>query len=147
MCDLGTAVRYGCLDREAHRSFHFVYKMYTKVCGNVVYILYTFCIHQLHKSCTIFCTECIHSFQVGSLYVPTKFYDHQSPTCPAIPNIYSVTIFNNDTFAETIPSWQISLWLHYYYTTKKMKIKGEFMNAHFEGAIYKFALTYQRGNN
>ena len=28
--------------------------MYTKVCRNVVYILYTFCIHQLYTSCTIF---------------------------------------------------------------------------------------------
>ena len=35
-------------------SFNFEYKMYTKVCGNVVYILYTFCIHQLYTSCAIF---------------------------------------------------------------------------------------------
>ena len=39
-----------------HISFDFIYKRYTNVCRNVVYILYTFCIatfciHQLYKCC------------------------------------------------------------------------------------------------
>ena len=34
-----------CTNFSWHSSFDFVYKMYTKVCGNVGYILYTFCIH------------------------------------------------------------------------------------------------------
>ena len=45
---------------SCHSSFNFVNKMYTKVCRNV-YILYTFCINQLHTSCIIFvhkmCTQ------------------------------------------------------------------------------------------
>ena len=32
-------------------SFNFEYKMYTKVCGNVVYILYTLCIHFVYINC------------------------------------------------------------------------------------------------
>ena len=47
-------------------SFDFVYKMYTKVCRNMVCILYIFCRHQLYTPCTIFVyTKCIHSFRVG----------------------------------------------------------------------------------
>ena len=34
-----------CIQKEL-LQLHFVYKMYTKVCGNVEYSLYTFCIHQ-----------------------------------------------------------------------------------------------------
>ena len=39
---------------NCHRSFDFVCKMYTKVCQNMGYNLYTFCIHQLYTSCTVF---------------------------------------------------------------------------------------------
>ena len=41
-------------------SFNFVHTMYTKVCLNVVYllytfyVLYTFCIHYMYTSCTAF---------------------------------------------------------------------------------------------
>ena len=34
-----------CIQKEL-LQLHFVYKLYTKVCGNVEYSLYTFCIHQ-----------------------------------------------------------------------------------------------------
>ena len=37
---------------SCHSSFNSVYKMYTKVCRNVVYILYTFCMHFVYISCT-----------------------------------------------------------------------------------------------
>ena len=37
----------------------------------------------------------------------------------------------------------ITLLLHH----KENEDKGEFMDARFEGAICKFALTYQRGDN
>ena len=49
-------------------SFDFVYKMYTKVCRNMVYILFTFCIHFVYISSIyllqFFYTKCIHSFRV-----------------------------------------------------------------------------------
>ena len=48
-----------------HSSFDFVYKMYTKACRNVVYILYTFCIHQLYTSCTIFVYKMYTQFMCG----------------------------------------------------------------------------------
>ena len=77
---------------------------------------YTFRIHFVYFSCIhlvqFFYTECIHSFHVGSLYVPAKFretarfmsIDPQLVQVYQIIHIHPVTIFNNDTFAETIPS-------------------------------------------
>ena len=47
-------------------SFHFVYKMHTKACQNVVYILYTFCLHQLYTSCTIFVYKMYTQFPCGN---------------------------------------------------------------------------------
>ena len=42
--------------------------MYTKVCPNVVYILYTYCIYFVYISCInlvqFLYTKCIHSFHV-----------------------------------------------------------------------------------
>ena len=46
-----------------HISFDFVYKMYTKVCRNVVYISYTFCIHFGYISC-IHLVQFLHSLRV-----------------------------------------------------------------------------------
>ena len=50
---------------SCHSSFNFVYEMYTKVCQNLVYILYTFCIHQLYISCTIFVYKIYTQFPCG----------------------------------------------------------------------------------
>ena len=49
-----------------HSSFDFAYKMYTKACRNVVYILNTFCIHQLHTSCSIFVYKTYTQFPCGA---------------------------------------------------------------------------------
>ena len=46
-------------------SFDFVYKIYTKVCLNVIYTSYTFCIHQLYTSCTIFVCKMYTQFPCG----------------------------------------------------------------------------------
>ena len=53
-----------------HSSYDFVYKMYTKVCRNVVYILYTFCIHQLYISCILcnFCIQNVYTFSVWDAF-------------------------------------------------------------------------------
>ena len=51
-----------------HSTLNFVYKMYTKVYRNVVYILYIFCIYFVYISCIhlvqFLNTKCIHSFHV-----------------------------------------------------------------------------------
>ena len=66
---------------SGHSSFDFVYKMYTNVCRNVVYILYTFCIHLAYIFLYIlllqfFYTKCRHSFRVGvHLYLGIVFLD------------------------------------------------------------------------
>ena len=54
-----------CTQFSWNRSFDFVYKMYTKTCRNVVYILCTFCIHQLYTSCTIFVYKMYTQFPCG----------------------------------------------------------------------------------
>ena len=51
-----------------HNSFDFVYKMYTKVGRNVVYILYTSCTHQLHTSCTFFAYKMYTQFRCGIIH-------------------------------------------------------------------------------
>ena len=45
--------------------FDVVYKMYTKVCWNMLYILYTFCIHQLYTSCANFVYKMYTQFPSG----------------------------------------------------------------------------------
>ena len=45
--------------------FDFVYKMYTKIFRNVVYILYAFCIPQLYESCTTFVYKMYTQFACG----------------------------------------------------------------------------------
>ena len=61
-----------------HSSSDFVYKMYKKVCQNVVYILLKFCIHSVYISCIhlvqFLYTKYIHSFRVDvhSRHVNTK---------------------------------------------------------------------------
>ena len=52
---------------SCHDSFNFVYKMYTKVCQNVVYILYKLCIDQLYTSCTMFVYKMYTQFPCGTL--------------------------------------------------------------------------------
>ena len=59
-----------------------------------------------------------------------------------IIHIHPVTIFNNE-FRNFSLVVVITFLLHH----KENEDQREFMNACFEGAIYKFALTYQRGNN
>ena len=58
---------------NCHRSFDFVYKMYTKVCQNMGYILYTFCIHQLYTSCTVFVYKMYTMASLGFIGPPPKF--------------------------------------------------------------------------
>ena len=55
---------------NCHRSFDFVYKMYTKVCQNMGYILYTFCIHQLYTSCTVFVYKMYTMASLGFIEPP-----------------------------------------------------------------------------
>ena len=57
-----------------HSSFDFLYKIYTKVCRNVVYILYTFCIHQLYTSCTIFVYKMYTQFPCALKMMKNAFY-------------------------------------------------------------------------
>ena len=47
------------------KAFDFVYKMYTKIFRNVVYILYAFFIPQLYASCTIFVYKMYSQFACG----------------------------------------------------------------------------------
>ena len=64
----------------------------TKVCPNVVYISYTFCILQLYTSCAIFLYGMYTQFPCGESLCTCKvqrdcqIYEHRSPTCPGIPN-------------------------------------------------------------
>ena len=51
-----------------HSSFNFVYKMYTKVFRNGVYILCTFCIHLLYISCNHLYNFCIQNANTISVY-------------------------------------------------------------------------------
>ena len=63
-----------------HSSYDFVYKMYTKVCRNVVYILYTFCIHFVYinciylVSCAIFVYKMYTHFLYGMLFHSKKAF-------------------------------------------------------------------------
>ena len=59
---------------NCHRSFDFVYKMYTKVCQNMGYNLYTFCIHQLYTSCTVFVYKMYTQFPCALKMMKNAFY-------------------------------------------------------------------------
>lgn len=53
---------------SCHSYFNIVYKIYIKVCRNVIYILYTFCTHFVYISCILLVQslypKCTQNFQV-----------------------------------------------------------------------------------
>ena len=58
-------------------SFNVVYKKFTEVCQNVVYVFHIFCIHQLYTSCTIFVYKMCTQFPCGGYEAQgTKHFCH-----------------------------------------------------------------------
>ena len=52
---------------SCHSCSNFAYIMHTKVCQNMVYIFYTFCIHQMYTSCTMFVYKMYTQFLCGNV--------------------------------------------------------------------------------
>ena len=129
----------------------------TSICKVIPFLLkYSFWLSQnvtgLHKCSYInLFTDSLCTYKMQR---DSQIYEYQSQFVQLYQIIHThpVTIFNNGIFAETMPSWNISLclwWLHYYGTTKKMNIK-ESLWMHVLSELYfilKFALTYQRENS